>query len=163
MAKVLEKNVILGGKEYKAGTKESDISGEFKKQAAQFLIDEKKYKAAGKPEEVIDADISARIIELEENLDSETQRADEAEVALSEANSSIAGLTTEVENQTHKADNTDADVRLQESIEKLADAEEKLTEATQRANDIEAQLAETETEVVDLKEALKKAEKPAKK
>ena len=48
MPKVLGSNAILGGQEYKAGTKDSDISADVKGLAGQFLIDEKNFKAASK-------------------------------------------------------------------------------------------------------------------
>jgi hypothetical protein len=106
MGKVLKQNVILGGRELKAGTKEGDIPKDIKEPAARFLIDEKKYKPAGQPKESIDGKAKARISELETQLENETSRANEAEVkvdesvtALSEANSNVAGLETQLENK----------------------------------------------------------------
>ena len=97
MAKVIGNNVILGGKEYKAGTKESDIAADVKKQAQPFLIDEKKYKAAGQPEAIIDTKVQEHITGLETQIGDERQRAEKAESSLSQANSDIAGLTSQLE------------------------------------------------------------------
>lgn len=110
MSKVVKQNVILGGQEIKAGTSESDIPDEVKKQASKFLIDEKKYKSVGKPAEAIDAKIQAQITDLEKEVNSATARADTAESSLSEANSRIAGLETEVANATDRADESEAKV-----------------------------------------------------
>lgn len=128
MAKVLGVNVILCGKEYKAGTKESDLPGDVKKSAAQFLIDEKKFQPKGKPDEAPEVKkLIARIFELEEEVDVKGTRAHDAETALSEANSTIAGLESQLENEKSRADDVEAaDKRLEESINKLTEAEEKL-------------------------------------
>jgi predicted nucleic acid-binding Zn-ribbon protein len=151
MAKVLKVNVILAGKVYKAGTKESDLPDEVKKKASPFLIDEKKYKPAGKPgESLADAKIIARLSELEQQVEDEKRRANEAETALSEANSTIAGLTTEIENAQSRT--TGAENNLEE-------AQEGLEVETKRADDLGSKLEEAKIIIDKLEKSAKSVPK----
>lgn len=137
MSKVIKCNVILGGREFKAGTKESDLPDDVKKDAVKFLIDEKKYKASQKDKAEIDPSDSVRIIELESLLSTETDRADNAEKALSQANSDIAGLTSQLEdvgnNEELQAKVTDLETSLEESGAKVTELEGLLKEAKKAA------------------------------
>lgn len=147
MSKVFKQNVILGGQEYKAGTSEDKVVAEFKKQAIPFLIDEKKYKPATKETEIVDVKVQARITEMEAENSTLLERAEDAETALSEANSAIAGLESQLENETARAnaaEHGEADVKLAESIQKLEDAEGKLADAIKRSEDAEVIIAELE-------------------
>ena len=139
MSKVLKENVILGGMEFKAGTEESNIPDDVKKQASQFLIDEKKYKASQKDKSEINPASSVRVIELESLLSTETDRADNAEKSLSQANSNIAGLTSQLED----AGNSD--------------------ELQAKVTELEASLEESGSKVTELENLLKEAKKAAKK
>ena len=140
MSKVIKCNVILRGREFKAGLKESELPGDVKKDAAKFLIDEKKYKAPGQPEATIDTKVQEHITRLETQIGDERQRAEKAESDLSEANSSIAGLTSELENAV-----------TAEDVETAVEAEK------QRADDAEKQLEEVRTELKEASKAAKKS------
>lgn len=120
MSKVVKQNVILGGQEIKAGTPESDIPDEVKKPASKFLIDEKKYKSAEQSSEVIDAKVNARIVELEEENATAREYAEANEQFLSEANSTIAGLTSDLETANKRADDAEANVVELEEAAKAA-------------------------------------------
>ena len=117
MSKVLKQNAILGGQEFKAGTKESDLPADVKKMASQFLIDEKKYKSPVKSEKNELAEANARfedsiqkLEEAESRLTEAVEYADKVDSSLSEANSEISGLTTQLEDEKSRADN--AEIRL---------------------------------------------------
>ncbi len=173
MSKVLKQNVILGGQEYKAGSSESDIPIEVKKLAAPFLIDEKKYKPPGKPGEAVDVKIQPHISALESEVTSEKDRADKAESDLSEANSSIAGLKSQLEEEKSRPDAAEIMEKLSAAEEALATSEEKITElemavkqvnteadeklddAIQKLNDAEEALATVEDKVAELETAAK--------
>ena len=172
MSKVIKCNVILKGREFKAGTKESDLPGDVKKDAVKFLIDEKKYKTPGKPEASIDvkvhiAGLETQIEELAVAIAEEMGRAKRAEISLSEANSSIAGLTSQVEDAVTAEDVETAveaeKQRADEAEAKVIGLETTVEAEKQRADDAEGQLEEAKTlldalneEVTDLKKAAKK-------
>lgn len=146
MSKVIKCNVILRGREFKAGTKESDLPGDVKKDAAKFLIDEKKYKAAGQPEAIIDTKAQEHITGLEALLSTQEKRADTAEEALSQANSDIAGLTSQLEDAVTAED---IETAVEAEKQRADDAEEKLEEAKILLGGMEKQIS-------DLKKAAKK-------
>ena len=147
MAKVLRQNAILGGQEFKAGTKENDLPDDVRKMASQFLIEEKKYKSDIKPDKAIDADIQARIAGLESQLEDETARSEDATKLLSEANSSIAGLESQLEDETARSE--DATKLLSEANSSIAGLESQLEDEMARSEDAETKLSELEAAIVD--------------
>lgn len=126
MGKVLQENVILGGREQKAGTKESDIPKDIRGQASRFLIDEKKYQPVSKQADNVDEEVQVRIVELEEENSTAREWAEASEKALSEANSSIAGLTSQLE---------DAEAALESETTRVDEAEVKITELEKTIKD----------------------------
>lgn len=119
MSKVLKQNVILGGREFKAGTKESDLSADVKKVASQFLISEKEYKVPVKSEKTELAEANARyedslqkLEEAESKLTTAIEYAEGVDSSLSLAHSEISGLETKLETEKARAD--DAETRLSE-------------------------------------------------
>ena len=119
MAKVIKQNVILGGQEFKAGTKESDLPVDVKKMALQFLVDEKKYQAPVKSEKNELAEANARfedslqkLEEVEGKLTLAAEYCNEAEKDLSEASSKAVEMEGQLEDEKIRADN--AETRLTE-------------------------------------------------
>ena len=119
MAKVIKQNVILGGQEFKAGTKESDLPVDVKKVASQFLIDEKKYKSTVKSEKNELAEANARLEEYlqaledaEGKLTLAAEYCNEAEKDLSEASSKAVEMEGQLKDEKIRAD--DAETRLTE-------------------------------------------------
>ena len=119
MTKVLRQNAILGGQEFKAGTKESDLPADVKKMASQFLVDEKKYNVPVKSEktELVEAnarfeDSLQRLEEAESKLTTAIEYAEGVDSDLSLAHSEISGLTTQLENEKSRADK--AETKLSE-------------------------------------------------
>jgi predicted RNase H-like nuclease (RuvC/YqgF family) len=155
MSKVLKQNAILGGQEFKAGTKENDLPADVKKMASQFLIDEKKYKSPVKSEknELAEANIRfeeslQKLEEAESRLTEAVEYADKVDSSLSEANSEISGLITQLEDEKSRADDADTKLAEIEDNSDVADLTNQLQNEKVRADDAETRLSELEAAIV---------------
>ena len=167
MSKVLKGNVILKGREFKAGTKESELPAHVKKDAVKFLIDEKKYTASQQKDGGTDSTSSPLITELESLLSTETTRADNAVKALSQANSDVAGLTSQLEDAGNSEELQDRVTELETSLEesgaKVTELETSLEESGAKVTELETSLEESGVKVTELEDEIKKLIKATKK
>ena len=170
MAKVFKQNVILGGKEYKAGTSETEIDAEVKKLAEKFLVSEKEYKASINKTGGMDDKIKAHIEQLGKALDDETARADKAEKSLSKASDDLAiakeslalgaSQFEELETKLNEAEEsfTTANESLELGVSQYAELETKLKKAEESFTTANESLELGVSQYAELETKLKKAE-----
>ena len=149
MAKVFKQNAILGGKEYKAGTSETEIDAEVKNLAGKFLISEKEYKASINSAGGMDDKVKAHIEQLEKSLSSETARADKAEKSLAKASDSLAIATESLALGSSQYE--EMETKLSEAEASFAAAHESLEVGVKQYAELEEKLKEAEKQIVDLK------------
>lgn len=149
MAKVFKQNAILGGKEYKAGSSETEIDAEVKKLAEKFLISEKEYKASVNSAGGMDDKIKAHIEQLEKSLSGETTRADRAEKALSKVSDNLAIANESLALGVSQFE--EMEIKLKEAEESFATVSESLEVGVSQYAELEAKLKKAEEQIVDLK------------
>lgn len=156
MSKVLRQNAILGGQEFKAGTKESDLPADVKKLASQFLVSEKEYKLPVKSEKNELAEANIRYKESLQKLEESKTRLSEAieysedvDSRLSLAHSEISGLTTQLGNEKSRAETAEAKIAEGEENSDVKGLTIQLESEKSRADEAEADLAELEAAIVE--------------
>lgn len=156
MSKVLKGNAILGGQEFKAGTKESDLPADVKKVASQFLINEKEYKTPVKSEKTELAEANTRyedslqkLEEAESRLTEAIEYSDGVDSSLSLAHSEISGLETNLKNEKSRADTAETKLAEGGGNSDVTELTTQLENEKSRADEVETRLSELEAAIVD--------------